>query len=326
MTIDRRRFVSLAALPAAAGIARAVRAQPAPYPNHQIRLVSPYTPGGGNDTLARLLAAKLTPLMGQPIIVLNKPGAGTMIGNDFVAKAEPDGYTWVINGNGFVINPNFYKKMAYDTMKDIACVSFIGFSTEALVCNLDLPVHSVGELIALAKAKPGTLNFGTSGNGGPGHFAGVQFNQMAGTNIKFIPYKGTEPAIAALLAGQVQCMITPLSTVPRGKARILGVATKERSRQYPDIPTIAEAGVPGYEAFLWFGLMTTGGTPQAVIDKINGYVRKVLREPDVVKALTNMDMTPAGDQYAAPQQFAAFVRADLEKSARIARDAGIQPE
>jgi tripartite-type tricarboxylate transporter receptor subunit TctC len=326
MAFSRRQFFSLALLPAQLGVAGSLRAQEGPYPNRQIKLVSPYTPGGGNDTLARILANKLTLATGQPVIVLNKPGAGTMLGNDFVAKADPDGYTLIVNGNGFVINPNFYKQMPYDTAKDLASVSFLGMSTEVLACHPDLPVHNVRELIALAKSKPGKLNFGTSGSGGPGHFAGVQFNQMAGVDINFIPFKGTAPAVAALLGGHVDLMFTPLSTVPQGKARMLAVATKERSPQYPDLPTVAESGVPGYEAFLWFGLMTTGGTPKAVVEKINAEIRKILQDPEVVKALSQIDVAVNNRDYTTPDTFDAFVKADMKKSASIAKAAGITPQ
>jgi tripartite-type tricarboxylate transporter receptor subunit TctC len=326
MTLNRRQFVSLALLPASLYTARSGWAKEPSYPDRQIRLISPYTPGGGNDNVARIIAAKLTPALGQAVIVMNKPGANTMIGNDLVAKASPDGYSLVMNGNGFVINPNFYKQLPYDTGKDLAEVSFIGFSTIALVCNLDLPVKSVRELIALAKSRPGRLNFATSGYGGPGHFAGVQFNQMADVNINSIPYKGTAQAVTDLMGGQIQLMFTPLSSVPRDKVRVLAVASKTRSPQYPDVPTVAEAGVPGYEAFLWYGVMTTAGTPTAIVQKLNDEIGKVLQQNDVIKALRLMDITPGGQEYSTPEKFTAFVNAELVKSARISKGAGIQPE
>jgi tripartite-type tricarboxylate transporter receptor subunit TctC len=326
MSLNRRQFVSLALLPQALGAARSAMGAEQPYPDRPLRLISPYTPGGGNDSLSRIIASKLTVALGQAVIVMNKPGANTMIGNDFVAKADPDGYTFVVDGNGVVINPNFYKQVPYNTSKDLTPVSFIGFSTEALVCNLNLPVKTVPELIALAKSKPGELNFATSGRGGPGHFAGVQFNQMAGVNINFIPYKGTAQATTDLMGGQVQLMITPLSTVPHGKVRLLAVATKERSPQFPDVPTISEAGVPGYEAFLWFGVMTTGGTPRPVVEKLNDAIQRVLQEKDVEKALRSMDIARGNGSYSTPDTFKAFINTELERSARIAKAAGIQPE
>lgn len=326
MTLDRRQFISLALLPASLGAARYAGAAEQSYPNRQIHWVSPYTAGGGNDTLSRIIANKLTAALGQPVIVLNKPGANTMIGNDFVAKAKPDGYTLIINSNAFVINPNFYKQLPYDTAKDLATVSFIGFSTEALVCNLDLPVKTVSELIALAKSKPGELNYATSGYGGPGHFAGVQFNQMTGVNINSIPYKGTAQAVNDLLGGHVQLMFTPLSSVPHGKVRLLAVGTKHRSPQFPDVPTIAEAGVPGYEAVLWYGVMTTAGTPKHIVNKLNDEIRKVLQEKDVIKELNAMDIELGDHDYATPEKFAAFIKSELEKSAHISKGAGIEPQ
>ncbi|GAA4335726.1 tripartite tricarboxylate transporter substrate binding protein [Pigmentiphaga soli] len=326
MTLNRRRFVSLALMPAALDALRPAGAMEKPYPNRPIQLVSPYTPGGGNDTLARLVADRLGKAVGQTVIVLNKPGANTMIGNDYVAKAEADGHTLVLDGNSLVINPSFYRHVPYDTIKDLEPVSFIGFSTVALACTRDLPVDTVQELIALAKSKPGFLNCGTSGHGGPGHFAGLQFGQMAGVDINFIPYKGTAPAMTDLIAGHVHLMFTPLSTVPHGKVKLLAVATKSRSLQFPDVPTVAEAGVSGYEAFLWFGLITTGGTPRPILDRISDEMGKILRQDDTVKALAAMDILIGGPEYATPEKFAAFVRADLEKSARIARAAGVRPE
>lgn len=326
MTLNRRKFVSLTLPLVALGTARTAWAKEQSYPNRQIRLISPYTPGGGNDVLSRTIANGLGPALGQAVIVINKPGANTIIGNEFVARSNPDGYTLIINSNGFVINPSFYRQLPFDTAKDIVPVGFIGSSTLALVCNVDLPAMTVSELIALAKSKPGQLNFATTGYGGPGDLAGAQFNEMAGVNIRSVPYKGAAQAITDLMGGQVQLMFMSQAAVPHGKVRLLGVTTKERSPQFPDVPTIAEAGIPGYEASLWYGIMTTAGTPRPVIQRLNDEVRKLLQQKKVGLQLASMGITPGGSAYATPEKFSAFINAELLKTASIAKSVGIQPK
>jgi len=326
MKLNRRHTIAFVLLAAATGFAHAAETDASDYPSRPINLISPYTAGGGNDNLSRIIGTKLSAELGKPVIVLNKPGANTMIGNDFVAKAKPDGYTLIINSNAFVINPNFYKKLPYDAAKDLETVSFIGFSTEALVSNLDLPVKSVKDVIALAKSKPGELNYGTSGYGGPGFFAGMQFNQMAGVDIKSIPYSGTAPAANDVIGGFVQLMFAPLSSIPHGKVRLLAVGTKHRSKQFPDVPTVEEAGVPGYEAVLWYGLMTKAGTPKPIVDKINKAMGKVLQDQEVIRNLATMDIEIAYKRYPTPEKFAGFITTELDNAQRIAKEQKVQPQ
>jgi tripartite-type tricarboxylate transporter receptor subunit TctC len=231
--------------------------------------------GGGNDTIARLLATKLSVVFNQRVIVENKPGANTIIGNDMVAKAPPDGHTLIVNGTGFITNPSFYAKMPFDSLKDFTPVAFIAFTELALVVNTALPAQSVKEIIALAKAKPATLNFGNTGLGGSEHLAGVLFGQLGGVDIGSIPYKGAAAAITDLLGGQVQLMITALAAVKphiqSGQLRLVAMADTGRSPQYPNVPTVVESGLAGFQTAMWYGVMAPAGMPEGVLKKLNHF-------------------------------------------------------
>ena len=300
------------------------------FPTRALRIVSPYSTGGGNDRIARMLAEKLAKVVGQHVLVDNRPGANTMIGNDYVAKSAPDGYTLILNGNGFVINPSFYRTMTFDTVKDIMPVSFVGFSQLGLVVSPTIEPKNVKALLEYIHVYPGRLNFGTSGYGGPDHFASVIFNQLANVKVEAVPYKGSGPALADLLGSHVQMMMAPLPIVhahiKSGKLKLFGVATKTRSAAYPDVPSLDEAGIPGYEAFLWYGLMTTGGTPQAVIKKLAASIQSVLNEPDTLEWFRSEGLSPATSDYDTPEKFSRFVRTALEQTAAIAKAMNIQPE
>ena len=323
-----------AALAAISAVFLGLAVAPAPaqdFPSRQIRIISPYSAGGGNDTISRLLAERLGAALNQRVIVDNKPGGNTIIGNESLARSPPDGYTLILNGNGFTTNPSFYSKIPYDTIKDITPVAFIGFSQLALVANNALPVSNLRELIALARSRTVNLNFGNSGHGGPDHLAGVMFNQLAGTDIASIPYKGSVPAITDLIGGQLQLMITPLAAVQphiqTGKMKLLAFATKSRSQAFPNVPTIAESGLPDYEAFLWYGIMTTAGTPEPVVRRLNEEINRILKQTDVLEKFAAGGVIPGEDAlYGTPERFDAFVKAELVKVARIARTASIKPE
>lgn len=308
------------------------QAQAQDFPaKQQIRIISPYSPGGGNDTISRLLAERLGASLNQRVIVENKPGANTIIGNEMLAKSPPDGYTLILNGNAFTTNPSFYSKIAFDTAKDIMQVYFVGFSQLALVANNALPANSVRELIALAKSKTMKLNFGNSGYGGPDHLAAIMFNQLAGTDIAHIPYKGSGLAITDLIGGQLQVMITPLAAVQphiqSGRMKLLAFATKSRSPSHPNVPTIAEAGLPDYEAFLWYGIMAPAGTTEPVVRRLHEEFTKIFKQKDVAEKLAASGIFPGDDAiYGTPERFNAFVREDLANVARIARRANIMPE
>jgi len=300
------------------------------FPTRTLRIVSPYSTGGGNDRIARMLAEKLAKVMGQHVLVDNRPGANTMIGNDYVAKSAPDGYTLILNGNGFVINPSFYRTMTFDTAKDLVPVSFVGFSQLGLVVSPTIEPKNVKTLLAYIHAYPGRLNFGTSGYGGPDHFASVIFNQLAGVKVEAVPYKGAGPALADLLGSHVQMMMAPLPIVhahiKSGKLKLLGVATKTRSTAYPDVPTLDEAGIPGYEAFLWYGLMAAGGTPEPIINKLAGYLHSILNEPETLEWFRSEGLSPATSDYDTPEKFALFVKTALTQTAATAKAMNIQPE
>jgi len=325
MTFHRRNLLALMS-----GLVALPQTWAQEYAQKTVRLISPYPPGGGNDTVCRLIADKLSTLLGQKVIVDNKPGGNTILANDIVAKSAADGYTLILNSNGFVINPNFYKKLPFDVSKDIAPVSLIGLTNLGIVAHPSLGVNSIQEFLTLAKAKPGQLNFGTSGHGGVDHLAGVVFNQQAGINIAFIPYKGTALAQADLVGGQVQLMFSPLGTaqpfIASGRLRLLAVASANRVSQFPDVPTLAEAGVTGCETFLWYGLMAAAGTPEPIVRRLNDEMGKVLQMKDVLDKLLSMDIHPRGANLATPERFAGFIKSELTRTSNIVQTAGIKAE
>ncbi len=301
------------------------------YPSKQIRIISPYGAGGGNDTIARLLGTKLGATFNQRVLVENRPGGNTLIANDMVAKGPADGYTLILNGNGFVTNPSFYSKIPFDTQRDIIPVAFIAFTQLVLVATASLPASNVKELIALAKARPGKLNFGNTGNGGPEHLAGVRFCQLAGVDIGSVPYKGAAPAITDMIGGQVELMITALAAVQpyfqTGQLKLIAIANGKRAPQYPDVPTIAESGLPKFETSLWYGLMARAGTPAPIVSKLNQAVNQALREKDVLDIFAARGLLK-GDEAAlgTPALFSKFIGSELANMARMAREANIKPE
>jgi tripartite-type tricarboxylate transporter receptor subunit TctC len=297
------------------------------YPAKPIRIVVPYPPGGFNDTLGRTLAAKFTESWGQPAIVENKPGANTLIGSDFVAKAAPDGYTLLIVAFPFAVTPSLIRNMPYDTLKDFAPVVLAAQSPNILVVNPELPVKSVGELIALAKAKPDGLSYASTGNGSSNHISMELFKSLAGVKLVHIPYKGSAPAVTDLLGGQVQVMFdnapNVMPQVKAGRLRALGQSGLTRSAVAADLPTVAEAGVAGYEVMVWFGLVAPSGTPRDVIAKLNAEVLRILAMPDVRERFLAQGVEPMGST---PEQFGEHIRAQMAKWGKVVKDAGVQAE
>jgi len=325
--VNRRSIIALVAALLGAAVLPAAAQD---YPTKPIRIISPYSAGGGNDAMSRLVAERLTLAWGQNVVVENRPGGNTMIANEMVAKAPADGYTLIMNGDGVVTNPYFYSKVPYDVLKDLAPVAIMGFSQLVLVANPNVPAKDARELVALAKAKPNSLNFGTSGQGGPDHLTILQFNQLAGVNIALIPYKGSSMAINDLVGGQVQLMITPLAAVQpfvkAGKLRLLAFATTERSPQYPEVQTLAEAGVPNYDAY-WHGLMAPAGTPPRIVARLADEIRKIHRQPDVQEKFRAMGVVvPDEAQFGAPEKFGAMLREKLARNGEVARKASVRPE
>ena len=310
-----------------AGIALIVGTGPAPaadYPTKPIRLVVPFPPGGTTDILARAVAQKLSETWNQQVIVDNRPGAGGNIGSDLVAKAAPDGYTLVMGTVGtHAINPNLYAKMPYDHVKDFAPVILVAGVPNVLVVNPSLPVHSVKELIDYAKANPGKLNFASSGNGTSIHLSGELFKTMAGVQMTHVPYKGSAPALADLMGGQVQLMFdnlpSSLGLIKGGKLRAVAVTSTTRAAALPDVPTIAESGLPGFEASSWFGLLAPAGTPHDVVGKLNGVVAAWLATPEAKDKLLAQGAIAAGGS---PEAFAKHIESETSKWAKVVKASG----
>jgi tripartite-type tricarboxylate transporter receptor subunit TctC len=296
------------------------------YPTKPINFIVPYPPGGGNDDVARLLARKIEQSLGQPVIVENKAGASGMIAGAFVSRAVPDGYTVMIDHSGIVMNPALYPKVTYDVQRDLAPITLAVSQGNILLSNPSLPVRSVSELIALAKAQPGKLNYASPGNGTPQHIGMEMFNRMAGVDIVHIPYKGGAPATVALIAGEVQLLLsgtTGLPHVKTGKARALATTGTSRSGALPEVPTVNEAGLKGYVNTNWLGIFAPANTPAPVIARLNQEFVKALRAPDVQKLLAerNYDVVAS-----TPQEFARVIEQGLREYGKLIRDANIKPD
>jgi tripartite-type tricarboxylate transporter receptor subunit TctC len=294
------------------------------YPNRTIRLVVPFPAAGTTDILARAVAQKLTEALGQAVVVDNRPGAAGNIGSDIVAKSAPDGYTLLMGTVGtHAINPSLYSKMPYDHVKDFVPVVLVAGVPNVLVVNPALPVNSVADLIKLAKDKPGQINFASSGSGTSIHLSGELFKTMAGVDMTHVPYKGSSPALTDLIGGQVQIMFDNLpSALPQikgGKLRAVAVTSLKRAPALPDVPTINESGVPGFEASSWFGMLAPAGTPAPIVARINAEVNKWLQSADAREKLLSQGAEAAGGP---PERFAAHIRAESEKWAKVVKASG----
>jgi tripartite-type tricarboxylate transporter receptor subunit TctC len=293
------------------------------YPNKPIHLIVPFGPGGFTDVAARILQKELQPVLGQPIIVENKPGAGSTIGTDFVAKAPPDGYNLVMISTTHVISPHLYKEMPYDPIKDFTPVMKLAEGPYVLVVNSQTPYRNVGDLIAAAKAKPGTIDFASSGNGSSQHLVGALFMNMSGAKLNHVPYKGSNQAMQDVIGGQVPVsfvgMPNALPNLASGKIRALAVTTKRRDAELPNVPTMDEAGVKGYDATIWLALLAPKGTPADVVQKINAAVTKVLSTPDAKKLMTSagVDVAPS-----TPEDLEKLMVAELDRWGKVVRETG----
>jgi tripartite-type tricarboxylate transporter receptor subunit TctC len=298
------------------------------YPNKPIRILVGFAPGGNTDVVARVIAVRMQELLGQPVLVENKPGAGGVVATDFLAKAPPDGYTLLMSSLGpHTVSPSLLKSVGFDPVADLAPVSNVAVNALLLMVNPSLPVKSVPELITYAKANPGKLNFGSSGVGATTHLSGEVFNSMAGTKLVHVAFKGGPPAIAALLAGDLQLMFANLSDalpqVKGGKLRALAVTTSRRVRQVPDLPTVAESGLPGFDVAPWNGLVAPGKTPPDVIAKLAETIQRIAKEQAFRDKMFEIGSEPLGDT---PEQFRATIAQDIQRWAKIVKDAGIKPE
>jgi tripartite-type tricarboxylate transporter receptor subunit TctC len=297
------------------------------FPSKSITIVIPATPGGAIDLTARVIGPKLTDAWGKPVVVENKAGATGIIGTEFIAKATPDGQTLVLVASSHAINPSMFKKLPYDTVKSFEPVVLTHVLPLMLVVHPSLPVKNVQELIAYAKANPGKLSFASSGPGGAPHMSGELFKSMAGLDMIHVPYKGSTAAHSDLLAGRVSLMFDTVSAisphVKSGALRALAVTTAKRSAAMPDVPTMAEAGMKGYETSTWGGVLAPAGTPKDVVAKLNGEINKALAAPDVRQRMLDAGIEPAGGT---PQQFTTFIQSEMAKWAKVAKTAGIEPE
>jgi tripartite-type tricarboxylate transporter receptor subunit TctC len=309
---------------AAAAILTPAPASAQAYPTKPIRLVVPFPAGGPLDVTARAIGQKLSEAWGQPVVIDNRPGAGGNIGADLVAKSAPDGYT-ILEGalSTHAVNVSLYGKMPYDPLKDFAPITLVATTPNVLVLNPSLPVHSVPELVAYAKAHPGALSFGSGSNGSAGHLAGELFKMEAGVDMVHVPYKGAAPALQGLLAGDTQLMFDNLaSSTPQlkaGKLRALAVTTARRTALMPELPTLAESGLPGFDIYTWWGFLAPAGTPKEIIAKWNSEVVRILSTPEMKAFFAQQGAEPAPTT---PEQFADLIRSEIPKYAKIVKASG----
>ena len=320
----RATRIALAAL----AVALAAPAAAQPYPSKPLRMVIHFPPGGPTDFVGRAVAQKLTEAWGQQVVVDNRPSAGGVVGVESVVRSAPGGYTLLFaTGGSMSIAPATGQKLPYDVFKDLAPVSLIVINPQILVLHPSLPANSVKELIALAKAKPGQINYASVGPGSPNHLGMEMLKHMAGIDMVHIPYKGTAPAMTDVLAGQVSLMFNSMpSVLPHVKANKLkgiAVGSAKRSPAAPDIPTVAEAGVPGFEYVTWYGLLVATGTPRPIVDKLNGAVVKMLKEPDLIQRFASQGAEP---QSTTPEGLAKFMREEYDRWRRVIQTIGFRPE
>ncbi len=304
-------------------------AQSGPWPNRPIRFMVPLPPGGSPDYLSRLLAERLQPVLGQPFVVENRPGAAGNIARDFVAKAPADGYTILMSESAHVMSAAVVAKLPYDPIKDFAPISLAATIPFGLTVNTKMPVHSLKEFIAYAKASPRPLTYGTAGIGAPHHFAVELLRSMTGINVVHVPYKGSAGIIPALLSGEIDFSIAAVNSLlphfKSGKLRPIAIADSARTPILPDVPTIAEAGpLPGYAVDVWLGVMAPAGTPRPIVERLNAEINKIVQDPKVVKEkLHPVGLSPVGTT---PERLLEVMKTELVKYQKIAKDAGIKPE
>jgi len=298
------------------------------YPSKPIHLIVPFPPGGGNDTVARAIAQQVGPDLGQPMVVDNRPGAGGSVGAELAAKAPPDGYTLFLAGVGsHAVNPNVHAKLPYDPMKDFAPITLLASAPSVLVVTPSVPARTIAEFTAYARANPGKLNYASNGSGSAAQLAAAMYETMAGVRMVHVPYKGIAPAMTDLMGGEVQLMFgTIVALVPHiqaGKLRALAVTSRKRSALLPDVPTLAESGLPDYQAGSWYGIEAPAGTPREIIERLNSVMVKALKQPEVAKRLAAEGAEVIGST---PEEFGAHIKSELARVGAVVRAAGIRAE
>jgi len=317
-----RRTITMAAAAAGAVLFSPIHA--ADYPSRPIRFVIGFAPGGASDTMVRVIGARLAENLRQPVVIDNRPGAGGNIAAEIVARAQPDGYTLLLGNNGILaVNVSLYPKIGFDPLRDFAPVVLIASQPNILAVHPAVAAKSVKELVALAKAKPGQLNYASPGAGTTGHLAAELFKRMAGVDMVIVPFKGGGPSVASVLAGQTQfTFATALSVQPHikaGRVRALAVTTAQRSPNFPDLPTVSEAGVPGFDAITWHGVVVPARTPQAVVARLNREFNAILQQPETRERLNTLGSDIIGGE---PRALADYVRAEIPKWAKVIRESG----
>jgi len=319
----RRRHFTLAA----AALPLAAQAQSGDWPNRQIRLVSPFPPGGAADLTARIMAEELQGALGQPVLVENRSGVGGAVGSEFVARSTPDGYTWLLASTGpFAITPELVR-LNFDPARDLVPVAMVAIVPSIFVVNSAVPANNMAELIALARAQPGQLSYASGGNGTAQHLFGEMLKQMAGLDIQHIPYRGGGPALTDTIAGRVQilCDTLPIALphIREGRVRAVGVTTAQRNPALPDVPTVAESGVPGYEAVGWYGMAAAAGTPEALVARMNREVNAILAKPAMRARMAAQGSEPLT---MTPAAFGARIAEDRARWAQVIRAGNIRPD
>ena len=306
---------------AAAALCGSAQAQS--YPTKPVTIVVPFAPGGATDIMARQLAERLHKRLGQPVIVENKPGAGTMIASEYVAKAAPDGHTVLLAASSLGFAPSLYSQVRYDTVKDFTPISLVASVVHVLEVHPSVPAKNVTELIAWIKANPAKANYGSVGAGTSTHLESELFNTMAGVKMTHVPYKGSAPALMDLVGGNLQVMFDAWASsgpfVKEGKARLLAVTTAQRSKILPDVPTVAESGLPGYEAMPWLGFVAPAATPAAAVKRFHAELMEVLKDPEVQAKFNSLGLDIIGNT---PQEFGEFIKKDIVKWAKVIKDSG----
>lgn len=312
----------------AAVVAAATPALAQNYPTKPIRFISPYAPGGGTDILARTLAQKLSENFGQQVVVENRPGGGGIVGTEAAARAPADGYTILIGSKGpMTVNPALYPKLPYNTLRDFQPLSLVAMVPAVLAVHPSLPVKSVKELLAMARAKPGELTFSSSGNGGTGHLSGEQFGALGRVKLVHVPYRGTGPATIALLSGEVTFgfgnLVAIMPAVQSRQLRALAVTSEKRLQAAPDLPTVAESGLPGYEYVTWYGVLAPAGTPRDIVTRLNTELVKIAHSPEMKKRLAAEGGETVGST---PEEFAAYIKQELKASADLVKLANVKSD